>query len=166
VALNDIRAHSASRGGSQHSRAYPMAASATFLKGEPTVLTSGALDECGDDPDFVAGIAMMRGTDVDGTALATGTPITILELAEDQDFVCNNFATDGAGTAVVPTQANAIGVLAGFTLDGDGNWIVDTGCANLILEITDVLNSQGISVTNPLHSYNTTGVSVVFKVVT
>ena len=165
MALNDIRPHSASRGGSQHARAYPMAASATFLRGEPTVLTSGALDECGDDPDFVAGIAMMRGTDVDGAALATGSPITVLELAEDQDFVCNNFATDGAGTAATPTQANAIGLLAGFTLNGS-DWFVDTGCANLLLEITDVLNSQGISITNPLHSYNTTGVSVVFKVVT
>jgi hypothetical protein len=64
-----------------------------------------------------------------------------------QQFRTDNFATDGNGTAAVPTQTR-IGELAGLVLTGN-DWFIDTGMANLILQIDDVLDANLNSITSP-----------------
>lgn len=160
MAANDIRPYRSVQGGSDLMAGYPQAASATFREGEPVVLTAGALAECGDDPPVVHGIAATRATDAFGTSFATGTTATVVLGVPTQQFVAFNFATGGAGVAVTPTQANAIGQLAGLSLT-TGTWFVDTGAANLLVEIDDVVDSAGRKITNPTNGAGT-GFGVVF----
>ena len=133
---------------------------AEFFRGEPVTLTSGGLVRAGDDPPVVHGISTNGTRDIDNKLIASGTLMTIHEADNAQSFSCRNFATDGAGTAVTPTAANAIGKLAGFTLLGS-SWVVDTGCNNLILEVEGVMTSRGFQIGAP----NAVGgaVTVVFK---
>jgi hypothetical protein len=165
VARNDIRPWRPDSGGFVEVTAFPLAAAQNFNEGEPVVFDgSGAIQEAADDPTTLAGIAATRSIDVDGVVRATGTPISTYRLSDSMTWVCRNFATDGAGTTATPTQANAIGQLAGLTLTGGGAWVVDTGTANLLFRIEDVVNASGVSITNPLF-VDRTGVSVVMRIV-
>jgi len=143
-----------------------MASGATFTTGEPVVFDgSGFITEATTDPAGIAGIAAVPATDVDGRSLQVGTVISIHEALQNQIWVCDNFATDGAGTAATPTQANAIGKTAGLILRvvSTGNvWVVDTGAGNTIIRIDDVIDANGWSVTNPILRHGT-GRSVVFR---
>ncbi len=163
MAKNDIEFHLATGHGPVRT-GYPLAASATFEQGDVlAIAAAGTVDEAGDDPVTVAGIAAVQSTDSDGTSLATGTMVPINRGSDDELYRCNQFATDGAGTTVVPTQANAIGALAGFTTTG-GVWFVDTGTANLHVRIDDVLDSAGNSVTGNNVDVGA-GATVVFRFV-
>jgi len=152
VAANDIRPFASPHGSSELVTAYPIAASQTFREGEPVVFSSGALNEASDDPAAISGIAMaparLGAGDPRGTAHAAGTPISVYRAVDSALFRCENFATDGAGTAATPTQANAIGVQAGLTLNGS-DWYVDTGTTNILIQIEDVRDSNGHSIANP-----------------
>ena len=129
-------------------RAYPVTASQTFQQGEPVVvIAAGTLSECADDPSSVTGIAAHRSTDVNGTDLGVGTPITVYTAGPNDTFKTNNFATDGAGTAAVPTLTN-VGELAGLDLSS-GVWTLDTDQNNLICEIVGVRDAAGNDLSNP-----------------
>lgn len=137
MAANDFRVHR-----EPSAVGFPQAASAAFREGEPVVVSSGGVTEAADDPAFVTGIAATRAVDVDGVSLATGAKSTIYMLDASTYFQTVNFATDGAGTSATPTQANAVGQVAGFSLTG-GTWYVDTGAANPIVRIEAVLDARG-----------------------
>jgi len=144
MALQDIMPYRATGAGEER-LAGPIAAAEAFMEGEPLVFDgAGALTECGDDPAAVDGVAAMRALDVDQAAIAAGSVITYYGVPDDQVFACDNFATAGAGAAVVPTAANAIGQLAGLSRPGD-IWSVDTGAANGIVRIVNVLDVNGCS---------------------
>ena len=127
---------------------HPITASQAFLSGEPVALVAGTLSEAGDDPASISGIAATQSIRANGTAHPVGTMMTVYSAQDTQTFRARNFATDGAGTAVVPTAA-VVGDLAGLTLTGGGDWVVDTGTANLILEVLGVLDSQGQNLGDP-----------------
>lgn len=163
MASGDLRPFRSPEGGVDLKFA-PMAASASFLDGEVLVYSSGAVTEGTSDPSSVAGIAASRATDPNSRfPRATGTLIQIYDTDGDERFRTKNFATDGAGTSATPTQANAIGQLAGLTL-ASSTWYVDTGAANLHVFIEDVLDSRGNSLSDPLANVGT-GVEVVFRFV-
>jgi hypothetical protein len=148
MALNDILTWRAPTGGVE-TLAFPVAATQTFLSGEPLLLTGGgALAIAASNPATIIGIAAHRSTDADGASFATGTMCSIYGVQDVQQFRTDNFATDGSGTAAVPTQTH-IGELAGLVLTGAGNWVVDTAMANLILQIDDVLDINRNSITDP-----------------
>ena len=162
----------------------PLNAAESFVRGEPVQINSdGELAESGDDPvavDF-AGIALDSGDTV-GATDAIGTfrqsigqsqqgaspnlPTTsdatkYHKVSIGSTVESGNFATDGAGTLATPTQANAIGLGAGFTLNG-GVYSIDVGVTNNVLVITDVLDNNGDSIAN--RATNATGVTVVATV--
>lgn len=141
----------------------PINAAESFGEGEPLFWNAeGELAETGDDPATVAGISCTQATDVDTVAFAAGTMISVYGVPNDQFFICRQFATDGAGTAVTPTAANAIGVTGGLT-QAAGIYSVDVGTANTILEIMDVIDlSTGDSISNPQISAHTAG-AVIFR---
>jgi hypothetical protein len=162
VTIRDIRCYREARGGRLQVSGYSMASGASFTTGEPVVFDgSGFITEATTDPASIAGIAAVPATDVDGISHLAGTVVSIHESHPNQLWVCDNFATDGAGTAATPTQANAIGKTAGLILTA-GRWVVDTGAGNTILRIDDVIDANGWSVTNPLLRHGT-GRSVVFR---
>jgi hypothetical protein len=153
LAKNDIRPSRPGSSGAQHLTAYPITTGQTFEAGEVVVVAAaGTLSEAGDDPATVAGIAAgssqgKTAAGVDGS-VPDGTMIPVYTATDEQVFETRNFATDGAGTAVVPTLA-VVGDQAGFTFTG-GVWSVDTGTANLHVEIIEVLDEQG----SPLGNQN------------
>lgn len=157
MAANDFRVHRA-----PSVAGFPQASAATFREGEPVVLSSGGVTEASDDPATVTGIAATRAVNVDGTSLSTGARASVYELRSDTYFQTLNFATDGAGTAATPTQANAVGQLAGFTLTGGGSWVLDTGAANLIVRVEAVLDARGQMLGDP-NVLPGTGAIVVFR---
>lgn len=162
MTIRDIRCYREARGGRLQVSGYSMASGATFTTGEPVVFDgSGFITEATTDPAGIAGIAAVPATDVDGISHVAGTIISIHEALQNQLWVCDNFATDGIGTAATPTQANAIGRTAGLVLRG-AIWVVDTGAGNALLRIDDVIDANGWSVTNPLLRHGT-GRSVVFR---
>jgi len=141
---------------------YPVAASQTFVGGEPVVVgAAGTITECGDDPAIVDGIAAHKSTDVDGNSLGTTHQIAVYGTSSGQVYITKNFATDGAGTAATPTLAN-IGDSAGFT--GPGTWYLDTGTTNLQTEIIGVQDAAGNNLGDP-NVLPGTGVWVLFKFV-
>ena len=147
MARQDILHYSANNGVPEM-RAFPVTAGQSFQQGEPVVVVAaGTLSECADDPPSVDGIAAHRSTDVDGTDLGVGTPITVYGIAPGQTFKTKNFATDGAGTTTAPALTN-VGDLAGFDLSG-GNWFLDTGQNNLITQIVGVRDAAGNDLGNP-----------------
>lgn len=144
---------------------FSLASNAAFEEGEPVIFNgSGSIVEAADDPITVAGIAGGRSTDADGVVWPAGTTVPVYQPVDSQRFVCNNFATDGAGTLVTPTSANASEQTAGFTLTGGGVWVVDTGAVNQLVQIELVLNSRGGSILSPAQS--TVGTQVVFRFLT
>ena len=148
MAAYDIMPFS-SPGGNPGRRAFPVTASQTFQAGEPVVLTAaGTLSECADDPSALDGIAAHRSTDVDGTDQGVGFQVTTYAPLRNQIFRCNNFATDGAGTAVAPTLTD-IGTLGGLTFLNSLDWVVDMGTANMILCIVGVQDSNGRDLSDP-----------------
>lgn len=160
MAARDIRAYRASRGAHFQVSTYPMASGASFSVGEPIVFNgAGAVTRATTDPPVVVGISAFSSTDTDGAALTTGARISVVEADDSQLWLCTRFATDGAGTSATPTQANAIGKTAGFTLSGS-TWAVDTGAANQILRIEDVLDTLSRSITGLVHG---TGFFVIFR---
>jgi len=161
MARNDLVPFSSSRGGNDHIQAYPLGAAQTFDEGDPVVFSSGTLIEASNDPASVAGVAAARSSGQGGTVRATGTMIQVNQLSADQTFKTDNFATDGSSTAATPTQANAVGATAGFTVTG-GVWFVDTGAANHIVQIEKVLDTAGHDIANPDLS-TSTGNWVVFR---
>ena len=156
MAKNDIRVFYPVEGGTT---AYPITTGMTFEDGEVVVVAgAGTLSEAADDPATVAGISL--GSSQGMTAALTvgtvpdGTMITIYKPSSGQLFATDNFATGGAGVAVVPTLA-VVGDVAGFSLIA-GVWSVDTGTANVHVEVTDVLDANG----QPLGSTNIRTVGV------
>jgi hypothetical protein len=161
MALNDIQPWRSPSGGEER-LAFPVIANATFLRGEPLRLTlGGALTTNADNPAAIIGIAAHGATDVDGASFPAGTMCTVIGIPDTQIFRSDNFATDGSGTAAVPTQANAIQELAGLSLSG-GTWSIDTGMANLLVRIVDVLDAQRNSITDP-NILTGAGQTVLFK---
>ncbi len=141
---------------------FPVTASQTFLAGEPvTLVAAGTLSEASDDPAAITGIAAHRATDRANASFPVGQRITVYGIANTV-FKTKNFATAGAGAAVVPTLAN-IGDLAGLTLSG-GAWSLDTGTNNLIAEVTGILDAKGFSLSDPNLSVGV-GVTVLFKLI-
>ena len=143
----------------------------TFEEGEPVTVSAinGYLGESGDDAAIIAGISAgsslgMSANGELGTLAAVarpdGTWIPIYKPVDGQIFLCSSFATDGAGTAVVPTIANALGRTGGFTFDG-ANYIVDLGCANHHVEIVAVIDANAIPLGDTLRTPGA-GVTVVF----
>jgi hypothetical protein len=162
MARNDIRPYS----GPQCKKSAPKVASGAFRQGEPVIVTSNDVTEAGDDPAAIFGIAAMDADPTAQNAMTrftqpTGAPITVYDIDDAELFQCNNFATDGAGTAATPTQANAVGVEAGLTL-ASGTWSVDTGTANLLVFIEKVLDARGNSIADPFVNAGT-GATVVFR---
>jgi hypothetical protein len=144
---------------------YPIAAAQSFEPGEVVLVqAAGTLAEAADDPASVAGITMgsSQGKDTNGDegTVPTGTSIPIYKPGNGQLFITQNFATDGAGTLVTPTQAH-VGDTAGFTLSS-GVWLVDTGAANAHVEVVAVLDGNGQPVGDGTVRSAGTGVSVVF----
>ncbi len=144
--------------GDHEKRAFPVVANSTFEDGDVVVLDgNGYLDEAGDDPAAVLGICAdppvndLYGAGAAGVAASApeGTMLGAWIPGNNRQFRSDNFATDGAGTAAVPTQLNAVGHLAGLTLSGGGSWIVDTGTANLVVAIDDVLDSNNLPINQP-----------------
>jgi len=122
--------------------AAPLTASQDFNSGDVVVLTAaGTISEASDDPASVAGVASEDSTDADGASYPAGRYLSFSSTASASCFITSNFATDGAGTAATPTQAN-VGDLAGLTLSG-GIWSIDTGTANTPCEIMAVINWTG-----------------------
>lgn len=161
MTAHDILPYTAAGGGSDNTSDYPLTASASFSEGEPvTLAAAGGVGEAADNPESIIGIAAVRSTDADGTAQTTGTPITVYRTTDTQQFWSQNFATDGAGTAATPTQANAIGESAGLDLSG-GVWTVDTGKGNLLVRIDDVIDIHGFSIADPRTPFGTAN-AVVF----
>jgi len=147
---------------------FPLNASESFAPGEPVYLNSdGEVQESGDDPTVVTflGVAITSGDTArssdpvgsfvrrigqyqitgDGFTPTTSDMVAVAVCMPGASIKCRNFATDGAGTAATPTQANAIGETAGFTLDGSGNYSIDTGvtAAREMLQIVEVLDDNG-----------------------
>ena len=158
-------------------------ASETFGVGEPVFEnTDGEVAESGDDPTpaTFAGISLSSGdtvgaSDPVGTfrrsvgqfqpglspnTPQTGDPVLYRKLYPGARIACDNFATDGAGTLVTPTTANAIGEQAGFTL-ASGTYSIDTGTTNEPLRIVGVLDANG----DDIRWSGGTGVTVVAEVV-
>lgn len=144
----------------------------TFLEGEPLTVSTGVnggwLVECANDPIRVVGIAAApsQGKNANGTALGTrpdGTIIQFYKPASGQLFVTTRLSTDGAGTTVItsPNITRAyVGDTAGFALAG-GIWYVDTGCANIHVEIVAIADSTGAIIGDPTRPVGD-GVYVVF----
>jgi len=151
--------------GDEERLAFPVAATQTFFEGEPLVLTAGgALNEAVDDPAAIIGIAAVPAitNTFSGASAATGTMLTVYGTADSNVFRCSNFiSTALAGSVTVPTQANAIGELAGLDLTG-GVWSVSCSALNMICIIDDVLDAQKNSITNP-NILTTAGVHVLFR---
>lgn len=160
MAKGDIRPFRSTLGGTDNILGLPQSSTATFSEGEPVRLNaSGQLIECTDDPPYCAGIAAAPAL-TSATMGVSGTfTAPVVGTLPSQQFVCFNFATDGAGTAATPTLANAVGRRAGFTL-ASTTWSVDTGCANLFVTIDGVVDSVGRLINNP-----TTGAGTGFGVV-
>ena len=166
MARNDIRIFLQMEGGTA---GYPLAAAQTFEAGEPVVAgAAGTLAECGDDPAVVTGISMGSSQGKDGNGddgtVPTGSLIPVYKPSSGQLFITQLFATDGAGTSVAPTQAN-VADTAGFTLAGN-DWFVDTGTANLHVEVVAVLDGNGQPIGDSFSRAAGTGVSVVFGFLT
>ena len=162
MALDDIRPWRSPTGGEER-LAFPVTANATFLRGEPLRVTgSGALTTNSDNPAVIIGIAAVPAitNTFRNTSAAAGTMLTVIGIPDTQIFASDNFATDGSGTAAVPTQANIMD-LAGLSLSG-GTWAIDTGMANLLVQIVDVLDSRRTSITHPT-ILTTAGQTVLFK---
>lgn len=147
--------------------AFPVAATQTFLEGEPLVLTAGgALNEAASDPAAIIGIAAVPAivNTFTGASAATGTMLSVYGTADSNVFISSNFIASAIfGAVTVPTQANAIGALAGLTLAG-GIWSVSASALNLICIIDDVLDARRNSITNP-NILTTAGVNVLFRFV-
>ncbi len=163
MASNDILPYRSMNGSDLPRFQGPINAAESFGAGEPlTWNAAGELTEAGDDPATVTGISCTQATDVDGIALAAGTTISVYGVPSGMLFICRQFATDGAGTAVTPTAANAIGVLAGLTRAA-GIYSIDIGTGNDVIEIMDVIDlTTGDSISNPLISAHTAG-AVIFR---
>lgn len=165
MARNDIRPYLSSQGGHPRMDIAPLGSGASFVEGEPLVYSSGAVSEAGSDPGSVAGIAAVPASPTAVSnfvrfARAAGTSIQFYP-SDDQKFICENFATDGSGTATTPTQANAVGQGAGFILNGS-DWYIDTGAGNLLVLIEQVLDSRHNDITDPNLNVGT-GSAVVFR---
>lgn len=162
---------------------YRLNAAETFTIGElVSVNADGELTEAADDPaaEDVIGVAASSGdtavtTDTIGiyrkrvglfapgaspNAPQTGDMIPVWEVFSGNTFIAKVFATDGAGTAATPAAAN-IGDRAGFSLTA-GVWSLDTGTANFLARVVDVLDVNGRSV----QESGLTGSTVLFKFVT
>lgn len=152
-----------------HVRAhYARANDNAFRAGEPVFIDAdGDLDGCADAPTTIAGIALEPvgsgngfGNYRTGAAYAAGDLVSFIAATSDTLFVtaAGRFATDGAGTAATPTRTN-IGDLCGVSLAG-GNYFLDSGEANKVAIVVDVLDSLGRSLQD---STAGTGSRVVFK---
>lgn len=100
---------------------------------------------------------------------SSGDSVSVLLAKPGTRVISRNFATGGAGVAVVPTIANALNEPAGIYNTAGGVCAIDTGVANLgttnaSLRITDVLDANGNSLKDPAYAGNT-GVFVVAEVV-
>ena len=127
----------------------PLTAAASFTEGAPITLNvTGRIVEVGSNPDTVDGISAIRSTNSDGTVLEVGTPITYYPAESESEFKSNNFATDGAGTAVVPTISN-VNDTAGFIHLGGVTWFIDTGAGNHHVQITAILNAANQDIDGP-----------------
>ena len=174
MARNDIRCARLVEGGmTAYAINTTITGAQTFEEGEPVYVDdNGYLIECADDPAVVTGISAgtSQGMSANGEAghlvagtRPDGTWVQVYKPVHDQYFVCSNFATDGAGTAAVPAQTT-VGDTAGFTLLG-GVWYVDTGCANIHVEIVGVIDSHANFLSDIIRDVGT-GVSVVFGFLT
>lgn len=125
---------------------------ATFNTGEPVVDDgSGEADICADDPPNVLGIALEpavstsnRMNALEVTALGDTRRLVDIPTPEKR-YVARYFSDDGTNL-VVPTQANAIGQVAGFSEGLVGaEWCIDTSAANAHVRIEDIIDANGLS---------------------
>ncbi len=146
--------------------AAPITTGQSFVSGEPVVVVeAGTLTECSDDPAVVSGIAYgsSQGKDANGRegTVPDGKLVGFYKPGGGQLFRSSNFATDGAGTAVTPALTHR-GDTAGFTFLSATDWVVDTGTANIHVEITDVLDAHGQSLGDSNVRTVGAGVEVIF----
>lgn len=181
MALNDFLPYTAIGAGGGHVRIQWLQSgtSSPALPGEPVVVAAdGQMDECGDDPASVAGIAI--GVPVNGLsgatlnypfvnglnpdrAIAAGDPLPVVVATPEQTFITARALSDGSSFATTPALAN-IGDAASLDLIS-GNWgLRPGGGTNQICRILDVLDAQGRSINQPGGSAGT-GVYTVFKFV-
>jgi len=123
---------------------------ATYLTGEPVMDNGAGLAViCGDDPATVLGIALEPAVSTSNRmnaleAEALGNTRRLVDIpTPEKRYISRYFSNTGAAW-VTPTQANAVGVAAGFTLLG-ANWGVDTTAANPHVIIEDVIDADGLS---------------------
>jgi len=145
---------------------------AAFEVGEPVCIVTNELVDGdggpgGDDPTVIYGIAAepavsrsnrMAALEIEDTLRLCERP------APDKLFVARYFATDGAGTQVVPTFAAVSGVPGNLVYDGATNWTFDTGAANLNCEGVDVLDNNMTRLGDDL-TLSGTGAMVLFRFV-
>lgn len=150
MAVNDLLPWLSADGGTHQVMQGRLKASESYLLGEPVYINAaGEISESGDDPDSpkFGGIAAHSAD----TTAATRNPKTRLVYAAGDLvsfwvfhigdlIVCQNFATDGAGTAAAPLVAN-LGDEAGFTLSS-GVYSIDVGTGSELVRIVDILNSR------------------------
>ena len=168
MALYDITLHSADEGATRRSFRTNITA-ATFVTGEPVTVVANELvgsegSAGGVDPVAIAGIAMEPAVSRSNRMAALEITDTgrLVELATpDKVFRARGFATDGAGTAVVPTFAAVAGVAGNLVHDGT-NWRFDTGAGNANCIGIDVLDRDGHSLGDDLE-LSGTGDTVLFR---
>lgn len=158
MAARDIMPWNSPSGGHEPPKAFPIAASQSFLIGEPVALSSGQAAEPSSDPATLLGIAAEPGVDADGAALATNLPVTVYPVTDASYFITRNYAEDGAGTAATPA-ASDVGNAVGLTL-ASGSWFADAGAANPHFRVVAVLDQKNFDVTDP-RLLPGTGVKVV-----
>ena len=123
---------------------------ATFEIGEPVTIVTNEIvgSETSPglvDPVAIDGIAVEPAVSNSSrmAALEIENTLRVVELPDTgKVFMARYFATDGAGTHVVPTFAAVAGAQGNLVHDGT-DWSFDTGAANLNCEGIDVLDANG-----------------------
>lgn len=138
-------------GGSEQIEGFPIAASQTFEEGNPVSMSGGRIEESLSDPTAGSfdGVSAQSASGINLRRLpkSQGESVSVYLPVDSQLWRANNFARDGLGTAVVPDQTD-IGTVCGLILAGS-TWFADSGSANALFYILDVLDSRGNPIDTP-----------------
>jgi len=173
LAAYDISLYSTPNEGSAREAVRTNITAATFPTGVPVTIVADELVEShnspgGVDPANIYGISMESAVNR-STMMANLEVEDTLRLVErpspDKVFLARFFATDGAGTEVVPTFAAVSGAPGNLVrVAGTTRWAFDTGAANLNCEGIDVLDANGFRLGDDLLNQGA-GVAVLFRFV-
>ncbi len=165
MSRNDFRPFRSPHGGAGELKAFPLAASQTFVEGEPVMLYTNALRNSDENPSAVVGIAAAssQGKTANGTdgARPTGTLVQVYQTDDNQLFITRQFSDDAEGTLTVPDSTD-IGSEAGLSY-ANPDWFVDVGTnMNPVVQIEAVLDAAGNYLGDPTLAVGT-GTFVVFR---